>query len=260
MLSKNLSLDLAIIGEIVKTFIVNPSLLFESRTARVMIAQHRLNLAKQKGFVNSLPDSVYNIKNTATHNLHNLSPSIAANRPMALLGPLLAIDKVAFNLKSLKVLIIGPRTEAEIFMYLDSGFAPGNIYALDLITYSELITQGDMHSMPFDDDFFDIIVFSWVLGYSNDQQLAVNEAIRVVKCGGLLGIGEQWTPMDRDEVSSKMMENRGYSLKAVETRSSQDLEKLLGGNLKKTVFQTEPVSSEKSRVGWITLIGEINKI
>ena len=131
---------------------------------------------------------------------------------MALLGPLLGVDSVVFNHANLKVLIIGPRTEAEILLYISRGFSPNNIYGLVLITCSEFISAGDMHNIPFSDNFFDIVVFSWVLGYSCNQKLAVQEARRVSKPNGLICIGEQWDPMPIDQVSAEMERMRGYSL------------------------------------------------
>ena len=51
-----------------------------------------------------------------------------------------------------------------------------------------------MHKMPFTDESFDIVVFSWVLGYNTNQKQAVSEAIRVLKPNGIVAIGEQWDP------------------------------------------------------------------
>ena len=126
---------------------------------------------------------------TLTHNLNGLQSGDALWRPRLLFQPLLAIEYIRLNVQDLKLLIIGPRSEAELFIAYAHGFHPDNVEAIDLISYSEAITLGDMHALPWDDDTFDVVMAGWVLAYSHDNQLATREMLRVCKGGKYIAIG-----------------------------------------------------------------------
>jgi len=96
------------------------------------------------------------------------------------------------NRPDAKVLIVGPRTEDDIFLSKALGFP--DTRGLDLLTYSPHIDLGDMHSMPYADEQFDAVVLGWVVCYSSDAAKALSEALRVLKKGGLLSIGWEWLP------------------------------------------------------------------
>ena len=199
------------------------------------------------------------IENTIRHNLESLDPTIADFRPIGLMGPLLGMDQVMQNMADAKILIIGPRTEAEILWYISMGFSAANITGLDLISYSDYITLGDMHAMPFENNSFDIVVFSWVLGYSRNQQKAIEEAIRVVRINGLVAIGEQWDPTPIDDTDQWMKQNKGYSLRGTVTTCAQDLVDLFSPYKTRIRFLNESLQSQKSRVGWISIIAEVQE-
>jgi SAM-dependent methyltransferase len=199
------------------------------------------------------------IENTLKHNLRQLGSEGQHSRPMGLLGPLLGMDQVAFHKHEAKVLIVGPRTEGEILLYLAHGFNIGNIRGLDLISYSPWIDVGDMHAMPYPDACFDVVVFSWVLGYSKNQKQAVAEAVRVARPGGLVAIGEQNEPVPQEELDRQLMATVGYTLRGTVTKRPQDLVDLFGNAVEKVAFQTEPLSSERRRVGWISVIVKLKE-
>jgi len=113
--------------------------------------------------------------------------------------------------------------------------------------------------MPFEGLFFDIVVFSWVLGYSSNQRLAISEAVRVIKPGGIIAIGEQWDPTPVELTSKEMLKQRGYTLEGTETKSVRDIDRLLDDYKYERLFSTEPLPQEKNRVGWITGIYRIFK-
>ncbi len=259
MLPRQFYLPDALRDEIIAKIKTKPVQLMQTLDGRNALTQARLAVAESEGYIKKLPDSKYNVENTVKHNFENLDPNIAHSRPWALLGPLTGIDRIAYNIGDLKVLIVGPRTEAEIIWYLSTGFRQPNIYGLDLITYSEFITQGDMHDMPFEENFFDVVLFSWVLGYSTNQKLAVKEGIRVLKPSGIIGIGEQWYPKPISEVPKELKQPFGYSLEGTVTSSVKGLISLLDKNLSKVIFSTEPIKSQRDRIGWITCIVEIKK-
>ena len=84
-----------------------------------------------------------------------------------------------------KLLSLGPRFESELFGYRALGYKKKQIYALDTFSYSKQISMGNMHSMEYSDDAFDIVVGGWILAYSEDPTLAMKEIFRVTKRGGL---------------------------------------------------------------------------
>ena len=87
-----------------------------------------------------------------------------------------------------KVLCIGPRNEAEIFMLWSYGFKLENIVGLDLISYSPLIDLGDMHFLPYENDSFDVIVSSCTFAYSTNIMKAIAEIKRVIRPNGIVAV------------------------------------------------------------------------
>jgi hypothetical protein len=94
-------------------------------------------------------------------------------------------------LKTSKILIIGPRTEADIFKLKAYGYS--NIEAIDLISYSESITLMDCHEMTFSDNTFDAIFCGWVLPYSKYPEKIINNIVRVAKNNSLITIGVEYS-------------------------------------------------------------------
>lgn len=199
------------------------------------------------------------IENTIEHNIRQLGTGAAFSRPMGLLGPLLGIDQVMFHRHETRVLIVGPRTENEILLYLSHGFAPGKVRGLDLMSYSPWVDVGDMHAMPYADNSFDVVLFSWVLGYSSNQGKAVVEAVRVVRPGGLVGIGEEFEPKSAEEHNEKLLQEKGYTLHGTVTTTAERLIGLFGEAVAEVVFRTEPPSDDRARVGWISTIVRTRK-
>ncbi len=145
---------------------------------------------------------------TIQHNFQNMSALICLNRPDVIIRPLLSIPYIVSNVKNLKVLTIGPRTEAEIFSLIAIGFEIPNIYAIDLISYTDFIKIGDMHNIPFDDNVFDVVIMGWVLAYSSDNQRAADEVMRVAKPGAHISIGCDFEPL-REELRKEIKEAVG---------------------------------------------------
>jgi len=263
MLSRSIIFDVEFILESIKTICNNPMLLLKIDDIRLNLAERRLLSYKasagsqMRGIVSSDTDDM--ISNTIRHNVESCNPRIAPFRPFGLLGPLVAMDQVLFNIGNSKVLIIGPRTEAEILWYISMGFSPANLYGLDIFSYSEFIEIGDMHDLQYPDSFFDIVVFSWVLGYSRNQKKATDQAVRVLKPNGLIAIGEQWDPAPISEISSTMLATRGYSLEGTVTSSASELISLFESYTVKPRFTNEPLDCDKDRVGLISVILQVSK-
>lgn len=49
---------------------------------------------------------------------------------------------------------------------------------------------GDAQDLPFEDDFFDIVITESVTAFPKDKQKAVNEYVRVTRPGGCIGLNE----------------------------------------------------------------------
>jgi len=118
----------------------------------------------------------------------------ALNRPSLLIWPLVSIDYLRMQMPKMKVLSVGPRAEAELFMLVSIGFHFENIKALDLVSYSPSVDIGDMHDMPYEDKSFDVILLGWVIAYSNDNLKAAGEVMRVAKPGAIVAIGCEYSP------------------------------------------------------------------
>jgi hypothetical protein len=80
-----------------------------------------------------------------------------------------------------KLLIIGPRYESDYFLARGYGFRKSNISLIDHFSYSKLITVGDAHQLNFEENSFDVVIASWILVYSNNQEQLLSELRRVIK-------------------------------------------------------------------------------
>ncbi len=190
------------------------------------------------------------IKNALAHNLNNLSDTVTLDRPSRLIGPLRSIDHIVKNHKTMRVLTVGPRTEAELFALMALGFEPRNIWGLDLISYSALVDLGDMHDMPYPDASFDVVILSGVLGYSSDNPRVAGEILRVAAPGAYVAIGCYYSPWSNEEL------NRVKTIKLDGTRfeSADDILMLFDGVPREVLFRHDIHPSMTDRVGNIMVI------
>lgn len=187
----------------------------------------RKNYFLKKSKLN-LSNSEYARENTISHNsvaLTDISGDIKMSRIERLIWPLLSLENIR---KSSKFLIIGPRTEHDIFMVRKYGFV--NVYGLDLMSYSPHIFCGDMHKMPFKNEEFDVVIVAWTLAYSNNQTLALSEIFRVVRTGGCIALGWEYLSgsVERPDVNSIRPKDDEGKINDI-----KDLEKFL------SVYETE---------------------
>lgn len=153
-------------------------------------------LFKKYKISETLTDAVS--RNTILHNMRG-GGELSAPRSHLLIRPLITIDKVRRESTKLKVLSIGPRSEGEIYNLAAYGFSLKNIKGLDLFSYSSYIDVGDMHSLPYPNDSFDVVIFGWVLGYSDSKQICADEIKRVCKSGGVIAVGNGYYEMTDEE-------------------------------------------------------------
>lgn len=92
--------------------------------------------------------------------------------------------------KAAKVLIVGPRTEDDIFWARSVGLHQAR--GLDLFTYSPLIDLGDAHQTSYPDHTFDAVVLGWILPYIADPKQVLTEMARITKHDGLIGLGWEY--------------------------------------------------------------------
>ncbi len=131
-------------------------------------------------------------KDTIEHNMGALSNRAAYgmdNRMALLLYPLAALVR---DMALPKVLIVGPRTEDDIFWARSLGMLDAR--GLDLFSYSAMIDVGDMHATHYPTGEFDAVILGWVVSYSSVPSLLLQECERIVKPGGYLGFGIESNP------------------------------------------------------------------
>jgi SAM-dependent methyltransferase len=174
-------------------------------------------------------------------------------RTARLINPLTSLNPVFGHASQMKVLSIGPRTEMEILHLIAVGFHPENISGLDLISASPFIDTGDMHKLPYGDRSFQVVISSWVLGYSSSPQLAVDEMVRVCGDGGLIAIGLTYEPgYGRGVVADNPADDE---IVGSMYGSVGELKGLIGDKLDYVHFQQEPDSDTQS--GPVMLIARI---
>ncbi|MBX7200152.1 MAG: class I SAM-dependent methyltransferase [Rhodospirillaceae bacterium] len=160
----------------------------------------------------------------------------SAERTLRLINPIAAIGGIFEHELEQKVLSIGPRTEMELFHLVGAGFHPDNITAVDLISTSPWIDLGDMHKLPYADRSFDVVISSWVLGYSSTPQKAVDEMVRVTRSGGVIAIGCTHNP-DAEAIEYKTAETK---IQGARFRHVDQYRALIGDKLDWVYYQDEP--------------------
>ena len=156
-------------------------------------------------------------KDSLEYNFEKIKKSILIHdRMLNLIRPTLSIESVLREKQFQKILSIGPRSESELLLLAAHGFLWRNISALDLFSYTPKITLGVMHKIPFNDNTFDIIFSGWVLGYSDNFKLAMQEKVRVLKNNGIIAFGhgyklegqkEKRIPNEIDEIIKPIKKN-----------------------------------------------------
>lgn len=131
-------------------------------------------------------------KHTVEHNMGALAGRAAfgmGNRMAILLYPLAAFLR---DLATPKVLIVGPRTEDDLYLARSLGIV--NVRGLDLFSYSDMIDIGDMHATSYPSESFDAIVLGWVISYSTAPERLIAECKRLLRPGGYLAFGIESNP------------------------------------------------------------------
>jgi len=137
----------------------------------------------------------------------------------------------------LRILAVGARTEAEILSLIACGFSADNIEAIDLFSYTPLISLGDVARIDFDDDHFDVVILGWVLEFVTDIEKAVSECIRVSRNGGLICIGAMAHPVSTDLNSYNR--RKDHSDRRWMPKNCNDIENWFAPHIVDTIFKSD---------------------
>jgi len=125
---------------------------------------------------------------TVEHNYNGLKNLAGFDRGSILVNTFLSLYREILP-EEARFLSIGPRNECELYSIISHGINPEQIYGIDLISSDPFVISGDMHQMPFEDNFFETIFVGWVLAYSNDLAKACAEIVRVARNDAYIIIG-----------------------------------------------------------------------
>ena len=153
---------------------------------------------------------------TVSHNLDAFLSDAAfgcGGRMALLIYPLVAYHHFyRVRRDELNILVVGPRTEDDIFWLRAYGFL--GTTGLDLFSYSDSIRLGDIHQTDIPSQSIDAVLLGWMISYSKDPEGVIRECRRILKPGGLLGIGIEHHPGSIDPSSPRV--NRLNSLDDLE--------------------------------------------
>lgn len=222
---------------------------FRKRIVRLRIF-YFVKLKKQLNTFNS--ENVFEV--TLSHNLKSLRQ--CNDRMETIIRPLACIETLNSNSK---VLVIGPRNENDLFSLFGNGFSWGNITGLDLISYSPKIQLGDMHNIPFESEYFDVVLCGWTLSYSSTPYLAANEIYRVTKKGGIVGIGVEYSTLSKTDSEHLVgYEIQDYSKLPKRINCTADIIELFGGKINHIFFNHDaPNKISHTREGLVANVSNV---
>jgi SAM-dependent methyltransferase len=170
--------------------------------------------------------------NTVRYNLTAFKRPLLLKRTNVLLRPFSVLETLR---PDSAILVVGPRSEDDLLHLRAYGFR--NVRGIDLISYSPHIDLGDMHALPYPDSVFDAVLYGWVLVYSDDPQRVAKEAIRVLKDGGVVGIGAEHYPQRQGAPSpERAAEGLGYSIGGKRINTAERHLELFRGHVKQVFF------------------------
>lgn len=193
--------------------------------------------------------------NTVRYNLTAFKRPLLLKRTNVLVRPFSVIETLR---PDSAILVVGPRSEDDLLHLRAYGFR--NVRGLDLISYSPHIDLGDMHALPYPDSAFDAVLYGWVLVYSDDPQRAAKEAIRVVKDGGIVGIGAEHYPERQGARSAeRAADGFGYSIGGQRINTAERHLQLFRGHVRHVFFAHDVGAWLGDRVSNTSVIFAVHK-
>jgi SAM-dependent methyltransferase len=210
--------------------------------------RNRLNLvANNKGITSNAIGHNFDPKRMFFPNL--------SKRPDLISKPLSCDISVIQNASTQKILLIGARTEAEIFSFRLCGFRESNIYAIDLASYTPLITTMNAEDLKYPSDYFDVIILGWVLEFVQDIDKVKSEVIRCLTPGGIIGIGAMYHPESQDMFEYSTIKDHFDRVWA--PKSTIEIGKFFGIN--EVIFNSDVTHIDKDKRNDLVLIGRRTK-
>lgn len=230
----------------------HPELLLQIDWVRGIVAEERVKAYATDGTLRTTgadPDQA--TRNTLAYNLDALRSGGVLHRPMQLINPVRAIERIHYNTDRLTALSVGPRSELEVFSLHAAGFRPENVKAIDLISYSPLVDLGDMHRMPYDDHAFDVVFVGWTMGYSKDLAALAREIVRVSRDRAIIAIGNDFAVAGED--------TSAFGGEYTEFRSVDALLAPFGDRIGQVYFRHEPDNPDVMGKGQLMVVFELLK-
>jgi SAM-dependent methyltransferase len=192
--------------------------------------------------------------NTVKYNLSAFERPLFLQRTRLLIRPLSVIETLAPHSA---ILVVGPRSEDDLLHLSAFGFR--NVRGLDLISYSPDIDLGDMHAMPYPDGSFDAVLYGWVLGYSDNPARAAREAIRVLKDGGIVGIGSEHYPRPDLLAAARVAGGVDYPTGGKRINTAAEHLELFQGHVRRVLFTHDVGEQVTDRMSNACLIFAVRK-
>jgi len=163
--------------------------LFQIPSIRDEIVKDRF--VNQKKKIEFFNNSKHSSKNNITHNsnIARMFYKEMSIRPDLITNILGSISSFNHTLYRKKILIIGARTEAEIFSLVRLGVPLKNIKSIDLFSTSKFIEYGDVCNLKFEKSSFDVVICGWVFEFVKNYSLAAKNIKNVAKKNSIICIG-----------------------------------------------------------------------
>jgi Methyltransferase domain/Domain of unknown function (DUF4214) len=228
------------LSEIIELVKADPLRLLQIPTVRSWLAARRYRDLTVDRPIQRRSENEFIVPGTIEYNERTLESYVSLDRSAACIQPLLSIGWIAQDIANLRVLSVGPRTEMELFALLAAGFKLENIELLDLFSYSPYFTLGDMHELPYKNGMFDVIILSFVLGYSTRPEVAVGEVRRVAKDRAVVSIGHSRQQKSTGPVESGSGGGSVELSLAYSVETTADVLDFFGPSVGSIYFRSEP--------------------
>lgn len=248
------TLALAIINRLLRFKLFN--LLLYIPEFRDFLVKLRFKVFTKRGKIIFGDLHVGNSSNVFRHNFdvrRMFYPGLS-KRPDLIAKPMSSLNVINQNASSMKILLIGARTEAEIMAFGLCGFKEQNIFAIDLASYSENISIMDARNLEFPSGFFDVIVIGWVLEFVTDIDKVKSEIRRCLKNHGILAVGSMFHPETQD--MNQYAEIKEHSDRKWFPKEVKYIEEYF--EFKDVYFSSDIWREDRDKRGELIIIGTIN--